>query len=73
MKLKEIDRLTYSWVNDIMQMPAKLSEIAQISKNEGYEVSRGIGGTVIIKLDNGEVHYVPAGGYIERVLFKYLN
>ncbi|WP_027363999.1 hypothetical protein [Desulfotruncus alcoholivorax] len=56
---------------DIMTMPCELKAIAREHEAEGYKVERGAAGVVILKLDNGEVHYVPAGAEIRRVIFAY--
>ncbi len=73
MRLKEVERNNFSFVNDIITMPSKLNEIAELYTNEGYEVSRGLAGTVILKLEGGEVHFVPAGDIVQQIVFKYLN
>ena len=71
MRMREVSRTTYICINDVLQMPSKLNQLAQDFEAEGYEVSRGLGGAVILTLDNGQVHYVPAGDKIQQVIFEH--
>lgn len=54
---------------DVMIMPADLDAFAQQQKAEGYQVERGVDGAVIIKLADGEIHFIPAAGCVEMVVF----
>lgn len=47
----------------------ELNRIAASEKNAGQKVKRGTLGSVVVELDDGEVHYVPSGRGIECIIF----
>jgi len=52
-------------------MPSALNALAKEYECEGYKVERGLAGVVILKLDDGEVHFVPVGSTIRQALYAY--
>ena len=59
----------YKVVHDVITMPHELNEVAREQESEGYWVERGVAGTVIVKLSDGEIHFVPAAGCIKMLVF----
>lgn len=56
-----------------ISIPEKLNKIAEQYLNNGWEVRRGLAGLVILKLDDGEVHYVPRGKGVEEIIFQNIH
>ncbi|GBF34112.1 hypothetical protein DCCM_3224 [Desulfocucumis palustris] len=69
--MKKIREQVFRVVGDIMRMSSALNTLAKEHEREGYKVERGLAGVVILKLENGEVHFVPAGSTIKQVLYAY--
>lgn len=69
--MKKVHECIHKVVHDVMTMPHELNVLARECEIEGYKVKRGAAGVVILELNNGEVHYVPAGSTIQRVIFAY--
>lgn len=44
-----------------MRMPWELNAIAKEFEGDGYDVKRAFGGTVVVLLPDGEIHFVPSG------------
>jgi hypothetical protein len=65
-----LQKRVYKSVNDVVLMPQELNAIADEMISQGYEVNRGPAGTVILKLDDGQVYFVPAGNSIKQILFQ---
>lgn len=63
-----VQKKVYKSINDVLDMPSALNDIAEDYKGQGFDVSRGDFGMVILKLDDGEVHFVPTGLHIEQIL-----
>lgn len=61
----------YMRVVDLLTVPTALDQIAKEYTDVGYEVERGFLGSVVLKLNDGEVHYVPSGRGIDEVIFRY--
>lgn len=57
-------------VSDVMRMPWELNAIAKEFEGEGYEVKRAFGGTVVVLLPDGEIHFVPVSGQIKEYVFQ---
>ena len=57
-------------VHDPLMIQSKLSEFENELKGEGYQVDRKAFGAVVIRLDDGEVHFAPTGSGIVQILFK---
>lgn len=54
-------------ISDPLRIPARLDEMAREFKQEGYQVQRGILGTVILLLDDGKVIFAPgAKGIVQK-------
>lgn len=58
-------------VDNPVIMARELNELAREKKAGGYQIERGVAGAVIVKLDDGEIHFVPAAGCIKLVAFAY--
>lgn len=71
--VKKIHECIHKVVHDVISMPAELKTLAREKGAEGYQVERGALGTVILKLSDGEVHYVPAGGCIKMFAFSRMG
>lgn len=56
-------------IRDPLLIPGRLNEIAEEHLAAGSTIARGPLGSVILKLDDGEVHYIPAAGGIECRLY----
>lgn len=69
--MKKVQELKYKAIGDILKMPGELNAVAKDFEAEGYKVERGIMGTVVLKLDDGEVHFIPGGSCIKQVVFAY--
>jgi len=69
--VKKVCEQVYQVVGDIMKMPSALNALAKEHEREGDKVERGLAGVVILKLDDGEVHFVPAGSNISQLIFAY--
>ncbi|MTI82714.1 MAG: hypothetical protein FH756_02205 [Firmicutes bacterium] len=67
----KLDEKVYVAVNDALEIPHRLTCIESDLRHQGYIIERGVAGSVIIKLNNGEVHYVPAGMCIKQIIFSY--
>ncbi|SFH21802.1 hypothetical protein SAMN05660649_04296 [Desulfotomaculum arcticum] len=69
--MKKVHESICKAVNDVITMPRELNDLAREKTAEGYQVERGVAGTVIVKLDDGEIHFVPAAGCIKMIAFAY--
>lgn len=67
---KVFERVYYA-APEIFLVPLALKALAENKAVEGYKVERGLAGSVILKLDDGEVHYVPRNNTIVEFGFKY--
>jgi hypothetical protein len=67
----KLDEKVYTTVNDVMTISSALRDIELNFWRQGYDVIRGLAGAVIIKLSDGEVHFVPEGLSIKQILFLY--
>jgi len=63
---------TYRVVNDRITMPWELNQVAKEFEAEGYNVQRAFGGTVVIPMPDGEIHFVPGPGQIKEYVFQAL-
>lgn len=68
--LKLVRERTYRMVNDTLKMPWELNQVAKDFETEGYTVQRGFGGTVIVPMEDGEIHFVPSHGRIKEYVFQ---
>lgn len=57
-------------VSDVMRMPWELNAIAKEFEGEGYEIKRAFGGTVVVLLPDGEIHFVADSGRIKEYVFQ---
>lgn len=64
-----VQERVYKPIHDIMRAAAELNTIARQHEQEGYTVERSIAGAVILKLNDGEVHFVPSGSSIKQLVF----
>jgi hypothetical protein len=55
---------------DSFDVQSELDKIAADEKTAGQVVSRGVLGSVIVHLQDGEVHYVPSGKGIDCIIFR---
>jgi len=69
--VKKVRHQIFQVIGDIMKMPSALNALAKEYECEGYKVERGLAGVVILKLDDGEVHFVPVGSTIRQALYAY--
>lgn len=69
--MQKVLEQVYQTVADVMKMPEELNTLAETYRAEGYRVERGLAGTVILKLDDGEVHFVPGAVSISQLVFRY--
>jgi hypothetical protein len=69
--MTKINEKVYQVVNDVMTIPSALRDIEANFWRQGYDVRRGVAGTVIIRLSDGEVHFVPVGMCIKQILFLF--
>ena len=69
--MKKVREQIFQVIGDIMKMPSALNTLASEHECEGYKVERGLAGVVILKLDDGEVHFVPVGSTIKQALYAY--
>ncbi len=67
--MTKFDEKVYQSVNDVMAIPSALRDIELNFWRQGYDVKRGAAGAVIIKMSDGEVHFVPAGTCIKQIVF----
>lgn len=67
--MKVFERV-YKAVSDIINMPSELNALAKEFGSEGYRVERGIAGTVILQLDDGQIHYYPRDNTIVQAAFS---
>ena len=65
-----IEKRFYKPVTDLMLMPEKLKELEEQFVRAGYAVGPRKGPMVILKLEDGEVHFVPGKRGIWQYLFK---
>ncbi|MBG9564898.1 hypothetical protein [Brevibacillus agri] len=66
----------YRHINDPLRTKEHFDAIYRELIDEGYneqQISRGPFNSVILKLEDGEVHYVPSGKGVDEVIFKYEN
>lgn len=68
--LKLVRERTYRVVSDDMKMSWELNGIAKDFEADGYEVKRAFGGTVVIQIQDGEIHFVPDCGRIKEYVFQ---
>ena len=57
-------------VSDPLKMQDRLSELENEFKSQGHQVKRKALGIVVLKLADGEVHFVPGNGEIRRLIFQ---
>lgn len=69
MKTK-VEEYLYSRIFDVATIPSELNRIERAEQEKGHHVTRGIGGSVIVALSDGEVHFVPSGRGIECIIFR---
>lgn len=55
---------------DPITIGTELNRIASEFIDSGLDVRRGFAGIVILKLQDGEVHYIPTGKGIEEIIFE---
>lgn len=67
--MKLVQTRVYKPIHDIMQVPGELNAIARQHVLDGFKVDRGLAGIVILKLDDGEVHFVPSDCSIKQLVF----
>jgi hypothetical protein len=67
--MKLVQTRVYKPIHDVMQVPGELNAIARQHVLDGFKVARGPGGIVIIKLVDGEVHFVPGDCSITQLVF----
>lgn len=70
--LKIVRERTYRVVNDTLTIPWELNQVAKEFEADGYTVQRGFGGTVIVPMEDGEIHFVPSNGCIKEYVFQTL-
>ena len=70
-RMKQVRARTYRTVFDPARIPEELNKIEAEKREEGYEVSRGGFGIVVVTFPDGELHYVPDGNTIAEIAFKY--
>jgi len=68
--MKLVRERTHSMVNDMIKMPWELNQVAKKFEGEGYEVKRAFGGTVVIQMTDGEIHFVPDRDRINEYVFQ---
>lgn len=68
--LKLVRERTHRVVSDAMKMPRELNGVATEFEAEGYKVKRAFGGTVIVLMPDGEIHFVPDRGRIKEYVFQ---
>lgn len=68
--LKLVRERTYRMVEDAMKMPWELNGVAKEFEAEGYEVKRTFGGTVVVSMSDGEIHFVPDRDRIKEYVFQ---
>ncbi|NLJ41342.1 MAG: hypothetical protein GX352_07020 [Clostridiales bacterium] len=57
-------------VSDPISIATQLNRIARQFMDGGWQVKRGFAGIVILKLQDGEIHYIPTGKGIEEIIFE---
>ena len=67
--MKLVRKQVYMPIHDFVQFISELNTIAEEYRQEGYQVERGLAGIVILKLSDGEVHFVPSDKYIKQLVF----
>lgn len=68
-----VSETLYERVFDVTSIPSVLNRIEEELLALGYDrqqVIRGAMGAVVLRLEDGEVHYVPSGRGVEEVVFK---
>lgn len=63
----------YERVFDVISIPSVLNRIEEELLALGYDrqqIARGVMGAVILRLEDGEVHYVPSSRGVEEIVFK---
>lgn len=68
--MQVVQERVYKAIADLMRMPGELNALERAYRDEGYHVERGFAGTVILKLEDGEVHFVPGGTLIRQIVFR---
>ena len=68
--LKLVRERTHRMVSDDMKMPWELNGVATEFEAEGYAVKCAFGGTVVIQMPDGEIHFVPDRGSIKEYVFQ---
>jgi hypothetical protein len=68
--MNKVKEFLFRPVHDPVMIQAELKRIAVDEEAAGQKVSRGMLGSVVVELDDGEVHYVPSGRGVECVVFS---
>lgn len=68
--MKVVRNQLYRIISDPFLIQRELNQIAQGYAKEGWKVKRGIIGTVILELQDGEVHYVPTAQGVDEILLE---
>ena len=68
--MMEPRKMLFRPVNDPMQIPGALNELQDELIDKGHDVQPRGGPVVIVKLDDGEIHYVPGEGGIWQYVFS---
>lgn len=68
--LKLVRERTHRVVFDAMKMSWELNGVAKEFEAEGYDVRRAFGGTVVVSMPDGEIHFVPDRDKINECVFK---
>lgn len=68
--MKVVRNQLYRRVDDPFLIQRELDQVAKEFMASGWEVKRGILGTVILELQDGEVHYVPTDKGVEEILLE---
>ena len=65
-----IENTSYIPVSDPLKMQQELAELENEFRVQGHQVERKALGIVVLKLQDGEVHFVPGDGAIRRLIFQ---
>ncbi|TCW41618.1 hypothetical protein EDC32_1011284 [Laceyella sacchari] len=71
--MTKIEEYLFRRIFDVVTIPSELNRIAAEEEKKGQQVKRGVGGSVIVELTDGEVHFIPSGRGIECIIYRKNN
>ena len=66
-----IEKRLFRAHDDALTIPEQMRKLEEELMAQGYDIEPSGAPVVILKLDDGEVHYVPGDGGIWQYIFEY--